>query len=128
MQKSIAVVAPVYNEEECILEFIKQITEVFDNNPEYSWRLILVENGCTDTSWHLMSEACRARNDIDVIRLSRNFGMDGGLAAGLKFVKEDAVILMVSDLQDPPWAIPLFVKKWQEGFDNVFAMECVSTS
>jgi polyisoprenyl-phosphate glycosyltransferase len=71
---------------------------------------------------NLMSAARQARKDIDIIRLSRNFGMDGGLAAGLKFVKEDAVILMVSDLQDPPWAIPLFVKKWQEGFDNVFAI------
>jgi glycosyltransferase involved in cell wall biosynthesis len=122
MQKSIAVVAPVFNEEECILEFIKQITEVFDNNQEYSWRLILVENGSTDESWNLISAARQARKDIDVIRLSRNFGMDAGLIAGLKFAKEDAVILMVSDLQDPPWAIPLFVKKWQEGFDNVFAI------
>jgi glycosyltransferase involved in cell wall biosynthesis len=122
MQKSIAVVAPVFNEEECILEFIKQITEVFDNNQEYAWRLILVENGSTDESWNLMSAARQTRNDIDVIRLSRNFGMDGGLAAGLRFVREDAVILMVSDLQDPPHAIPLFVKKWQEGFDNVFAI------
>jgi glycosyltransferase involved in cell wall biosynthesis len=122
MKKSIAVVAPVFNEEDCILEFIKQVTEVFENNQEYSWRLILVENGSTDESWNLMSGARQTRKDIDVIRLSRNFGMDGGLAAGLKFVKEDAVILMVSDLQDPPWAIPLFAKKWEEGFDNVFAI------
>ena len=122
MRKSIAIVAPVFNEEECILEFIKQITEVFDSNPEYTWRLILVENGSTDESWNLMSVARQTRNDIDVIRLSRNFGMDGGLSAGLKFVREDAVILMVSDLQDPPQAIPLFVRKWQEGFDNVFAI------
>jgi glycosyltransferase involved in cell wall biosynthesis len=122
MQKSIAVVAPVFNEEECIVEFIKQLTQVFDSNQDYSWRLILVENGSTDASWNLMREARQTRNDIDIVRLSRNFGMDGGLAAGLKFVKEDAVILMVSDLQDPPEAIPLFVKKWEEGFDNVFAI------
>jgi len=122
MPKSIAVVAPVFNEEECILEFIRQITEVFDNNQEYSWRLILVENGSTDESWNLIKGALQSRIEIDVIRLSRNFGMDGGLSAGLKFVREDAVILMVSDLQDPPEAIPLFVKKWEEGFDNVFAI------
>lgn len=122
MPKSIAVVAPVFNEAQCILEFIKQITEVFDDNQEYSWRLILVENGSTDESWNLMRGALQSRKDIDVIRLSRNFGMDGGLLAGLKFVKEDAVILMVSDLQDPPQSIPLFVKKWEEGFDNVFAI------
>ena len=118
MQKSIAVVAPVFNEEECILEFIKQVTEVFDANQEYCWRLILVENGSTDESWNLMNAARQTRKDIDVIRLSRNFGMDGGLSAGLKFVSEDAVILMVSDLQDPPQAIPLFVKKWQETWNT----------
>jgi glycosyltransferase involved in cell wall biosynthesis len=122
MTKSIAIVAPVFNEEECILEFVKQITEVFDTNSDYSWRLILVENGSTDKSWNLMNTIRKTRSDVDVIRLSRNFGMDGGLMAGLKYVNEDAVILMVSDLQDPPWAIPLFVKKWQEGFDNVFAI------
>ena len=122
MKKSIAVIAPVFNEEECIHEFIKQITEVFDSNQDYSWRLLLVENGSTDESWNLINVTRQARNDIDVIRLSRNFGMDGGLAAGLRFVNEDAVILMVSDLQDPPQAIPLFVRKWEEGFDNVFAI------
>lgn len=122
MRKSIAVVAPVFNEEECILEFIRQISEVFDNNQEFAWRLILVENGSTDESWNLIRGALRLRKDIDVIRLSRNFGMDGGLSAGLRFVREDAVILMVSDLQDPPQALPLFVKKWEEGFDNVFAI------
>jgi dolichol-phosphate mannosyltransferase len=122
MQKSIAVVAPVFNEEECILEFIKQVTKIFDQNPQYLWRLILIENGSSDGSWELMKNAQQIRKDVDVIRLSRNFGMDGGLSAGLKYVIEDAVILMVSDLQDPPSAIPQLVAKWEEGFDNVFAI------
>jgi dolichol-phosphate mannosyltransferase len=122
MKKTIAVIAPVYNEEECIVEFIDQVTKVFDENPEFGWRLILVENGSTDRSWELIDSSRGARKDLDVIRLSRNFGMDGGLSAGLEFAQEDAVILMVSDLQDPPWAIPLFIEKWNEGFDNVFAI------
>ncbi len=58
-----------------------------------------------------MRGVLQLRNDIEVIRLSRNFGMDGGLLAGLKFVREDAIIVKVSDLQDPPKSIPLFVKK-----------------
>jgi len=122
MKKTIAVIAPVYNEEECIVEFIDQVTKVFDENPEFIWRLILVENGSTDRSWQLINNSREARKDLDVIRLSRNFGMDGGLSAGLEFAREDAVILMVSDLQDPPWAIPLFIEKWNDGFDNVFAI------
>lgn len=73
--------------------------------------MTLVENGSTDESWNLMRGVLQLRNDIEVIRLSRNFGMDGGLLAGLKFVREDAIIVKVSDLQDPPKSIPLFVKK-----------------
>jgi glycosyltransferase involved in cell wall biosynthesis len=122
MKKSIAVIAPVFNEEECVVEFINQVTRVFDDNPEYIWRLILVENGSTDHSWDLINSSRETRKDLDVIRLSRNFGMDGGLSAGLEFAREDAVILMVSDLQDPPWAIPYFIEKWNQGYDNVFGI------
>ena len=68
MQKSIAVVAPVFNEEECILEFIKQVTKIFDQNPQYLWRLILIENGSSDGSWDLMKNAQQIRKDVDVIR------------------------------------------------------------
>jgi glycosyltransferase involved in cell wall biosynthesis len=120
--KSIAVVAPVYNEQDCIVKFISEVTKMFDSMPHYSWRLILVENGSTDRSWELINEEREIRKDIDVVRLSRNFGMDGGLTAGLGEVTEDAVVIMVSDLQDPPSAIPLFVEKWEEGFDNVYAI------
>lgn len=75
--------------------------------------MTLVENGPTDESWNLMRGAPQLRNDIEVIRLSRNFGMDEGLLAGLKFVRDDAVILIVPDMQDPPQSIPLFVKMWE---------------
>jgi dolichol-phosphate mannosyltransferase len=120
--KSIAVVAPVFNEEDCIVKFIHEVTKVFDSMNGYKWRLILVENGSTDKSWQLIQAERKLRSDVDVIRLSRNFGMDGGLTAGLEEVVEDAVVIMVSDLQDPPSAIPAFVEKWEEGFDNVFAI------
>lgn len=52
VQKSIAVVAPVFNEEECILDFIKQVTEVLDSNQNFSWRLVLVENRSKDGTWN----------------------------------------------------------------------------
>lgn len=120
--KSIAVVAPVFNEQECIVKFIHEVTKIFDAMPDYNWRLILVENGSTDRSWDLIMEERKHRQDVDVIRLSRNFGMDGGLTAGLSEVTEDAVVIMVSDLQDPPSAIPMFVEKWEEGFDNIYAI------
>lgn len=120
--KTIDVIAPVYNEEDCLREFASQMLLVFNSETEYKFRLILVENGSTDSSWDIINELSKHDDRISCIKLTRNFGMDAGITAGLEFATADAVILMASDLQDPPAAIPLFLRKWEEGFDNVFAI------
>lgn len=120
--KTIDVIAPVYNEEECLREFASQMLLVFDSETNYRFRLILVENGSTDSSWNIINELSKRESRISCIKLTRNFGMDAGITAGLEFAAADAVVLMASDLQDPPSAIPLFLRKWEEGFDNVFAI------
>ena len=81
---------------------------VFDREVEYRLRLILIENGSHDSSWKIIQELSRSDNRVSCVKLSRNFGMDGGLTAGLEFATSDAVILMASDLQDPPETIHLF--------------------
>ena len=120
--KTVDVIAPVYNEEDCLREFASQMLQVFDLEKEYEFRLILVENGSTDSSWTIINELSKNENRISCVKLTRNFGMDAGITAGLEFASADAVVLMASDLQDPPSAIPLFLRKWEEGFDNVFAI------
>ncbi len=120
--KSIEVIAPVFNEEECVKEFIEQCVAVFHSIPAYSWKLILIENGSTDTSWRIINEMMQKYSEVSCIKLSRNFGMDGGLTAGISMATADAIVLMASDLQDPPSAIPLFVKLWEEGYDNVYGI------
>ena len=120
--KSIDVIAPVFNEEECLKEFIDRLILTFDSEFGYEFRLILVENGSTDASFKIISQQTKRDNRICCVKLSRNFGMDGGITAGLEFASADAVVLMASDLQDPPEFIPLLIRKWEEGFDNVFAI------
>lgn len=120
--KTIDVIAPVYNEEDCLREFVSQLLFVFDSESNYKFRLILVENGSTDSSWDIINELSKRDERISSIKLTRNFGMDAGITAGLESASGDAVVLMASDLQDPPSAIPLLLRKWEEGFDNVFAI------
>ena len=120
--KSIEIIAPVFNEEDCLDEFIDRCSKVFESMPNYNWKLTLIENGSTDRSWEILRHQVLRVDKLKIVKLSRNFGMDGGLTAGIAESDADAVILMASDLQDPPEAIPLFVEKWELGFDNVYAI------
>ena len=120
--KSIEIISPVFNEQECLPEFINQCLAIFSEIPQYEWGLTLVENGSTDNSWNIMQEKALHNPKIKLIKLSRNFGMDGGLTAGISQSRADAIILMASDLQDPPSAIPGFVEMWEKGYDNVYGI------
>ena len=120
--KQIEIIAPVFNEQECLNEFILQCLSVFDSMPNYKRILTLIENGSTDNSFEIAKAAAKNNSRIKIIKLSRNFGMDGGLTAGISASDADAIVLMASDLQDPPSAIPLFVEKWEQGADNVFGI------
>jgi polyisoprenyl-phosphate glycosyltransferase len=121
-KKSIDVIIPAYNEEDCVPELTRRLGELFDRESQYTWRAIIVENGSVDRTWALLQEAGAKDPRITVARLSRNFGMDGGLTAGLAFADADAVVFMTADLQDPPEAISLFLREWEKGADNVYGL------
>lgn len=120
--KSIDVIIPAYNEEDCIEELARRLTLLFESEKEYLWRAIIVENGSKDDTWNLLKKISEAESRVTVVRLSRNFGMDGGLTAGLNFATADAVVFMTADLQDPPEAISLFLRQWEQGADNVYGI------
>lgn len=120
--RTISVVVPAYNEEECIDELAHRLSRVFDLESSYSWSTLLVENGSTDSTWEKIRKICEADERFRAVRLARNFRMDGGLTAGLEFVASDACILMTADLQDPPELIPTLVRKWEEGYENVYGL------
>jgi dolichol-phosphate mannosyltransferase len=120
--KSVSVIVPAYNEAECVGELITRLQKVFDSIPKYNFELIIVENGSTDNTLNLALLHKNNDDRIKIIKLSRNFGMDGGLSAGLDFIDSDACILMTADLQDPPEFIGQLIELWEQGYENIYGL------
>ncbi len=119
---AVSVVLPIFNEEEVLPELLTRLTALFNTQPAIRWEAVLVDDGSRDRSVELI----RAHADRDprfkLVELTRNFGFQAALAAGLSQAKGDAVITMDADLQDPPECIPELVAKWREGADVVRAV------
>ena len=120
--KSVSIVIPAFNEQDCVEELAERLTKIFDVEMNYSWEVIFIENGSIDATWEKLLMLAKKEPRFKILRLSRNFRMDGGLTAGLNFIKGDACILMSADLQDPPEIIPKFLRKWEEGFENIYGV------
>lgn len=117
----ISIVAPVFNEEECLGEFYRRSRSVVDALKfEAEW--IFVNDGSTDRSAEILSEFHRNDPRVKVLSFSRNFGHQPAIKAGIDHANGDAVVTIDADLQDPPEAIAEMVAKWKEGFDVVYAV------
>lgn len=121
-KKLISLIIPAYNEEDCVDELAKRLSQVFNSETQYDFEAIIVENGSTDATWEKLKAISNADERFKILKLSRNFKMDGGLTAGLDYVNGDACVLMTADLQDPPELIPTFLRKWEEGYENIFGI------
>ena len=120
MKKSIDVIVPAFNEEDCLDELATRLVNVFDSMSGYQFRVILVDNGSSDSTLEIARRLHLHDDRFDFVSLSRNFQTDGGITAGLSRATGDAAILMSADLQDPPELIPEFIQKWESGYDNVY--------
>lgn len=127
MKKTISLVIPAYNEEGCIDELFKRLSAVFDSQSNYIFEAIIIENGSTDKTWQKLLEINSIDKRFKIVQLARNFRMDGGITAGLSYVNSDALILMTADLQDTPELIPQLIEKWEEGYENVYAVVTART-
>lgn len=122
MRKSVAIVIPAYNEEGCIEELQRRLTNVFNEASEYDFTCYLVDNGSSDSTWSLIQKSVTDDPRFVGIQLSRNFGTDGGITAGLNYVEQDAVVMMTADLQDPPEVIHDFLQAWEDGYENIYGI------
>ncbi len=120
MPQTLAIVVPVHNEAEGLAQFHARLAAVLDGLV-CGARVIYVDDGSRDASWPAICALAADDSRVQALRLSRNFGKELALTAGLDAAADaDAVILIDADLQDPPELIPQFVARWQEGFDVVF--------
>jgi glycosyltransferase involved in cell wall biosynthesis len=115
---SLSVVVPVYNEEEVLPEFHRRLSAVLDALPAFA-EIVYVNDGSRDGSIAVLRQLHADDPRVAVIDLSRNFGKEIAMSAGLDHAQGDAVVVIDSDLQDPPELIPDMMRVWAEGFDVV---------
>lgn len=117
--KQLAVVVPAYNESEGLREFQRRLGLVFDSL-DLDCSVLYVDDGSRDDTWDVMESLRTADPRVATLKLSRNFGKELALTAGLDHVDADAVVVIDADLQDQPELIPEFVARWREGYDVVY--------
>jgi glycosyltransferase involved in cell wall biosynthesis len=121
-KKLISVIIPAYNEQDCVEELAGRLKLLFEREQKYNFEVFIIENGSIDSTWEKLQVIADHDKRFKIIRLSRNFRMDGGLTAGLDYVSGDACVLMTADLQDPPELISDFLRKWEEGWENIYGV------
>ena len=121
VRKLISVVMPVYNEAPTLPRLLERLSAMAVGLA-YDVEFVFVDDGCRDDSFATLVRLGEADPRIRIIRLSRNFGHQIALTAGLDHARGEAVVAMDSDLQDPPEVIPRLIERWQEGFEVVYAV------
>ena len=118
-QSLVSVVAPVFNEEEGIAEFHRRVCSAMG---DAAFELVLVDDGSSDATDVVLAKIAASDSRVRVITLSRNFGHQAALTAGLETARGDAVVTIDADLQDPPEVIAALVDAWHNGADVVHAV------
>jgi len=119
----LSVVAPVKNEEDGILPFVQRVGAILDGIAQDSgWEILFVDDGSTDATLAAIVAANQRDPRVRALSLSRNFGKEAALSAGLDHARGEAVIPMDVDMQDPPEVLPEMVAKWREGHEMVFGV------
>jgi len=122
-RKLISVVVPAFNEQDCVDELARRLEKVSDSlSDRYEFEFVVVENGSIDSTFEKLISIRQRDPRFKILRLSRNFGIEGAVTAGLRHLRGDAAIIMCADLQDPPELIPTLIAKWEAGFENVYGV------
>lgn len=115
------ILLPAYNEEESMNDLKKGMDQVVKDNPDYDWQFLMINDGSTDHTLEKMAELCNENPQYHYIDLSRNYGKEIAIMAGLDYAESDAVIIMDADMQHPIDVIPEMLRYWEEGYEDIYA-------
>lgn len=118
--KTVSLLIPFYNEQEVLPMLYDRVKTLIDSNSMYNWEILLVNDGSTDNSLCAVKQMHMRDSRFRYIDLSRNFGKEVAMLAGLDYVTGDCVVIMDADLQHPPELIPDMLKLWEEGYDDIY--------
>lgn len=120
-KKLVTILVPAYNEQDVLHLLYERLQKLMDSQSNYDFEVLLVNDGSKDNTLNIMKELRQTDKRICYLNLSRNFGKETAMIAGLDYAKGDCVIIIDADLQDPPELIPDMLKLWEDGYDDVYA-------
>src|SRR5262245_12513237 len=120
--RKLAIVIPIYNEAAVLPELFRRLSKVCNSLQDIDWQVIFVNDGSRDPSVQMILEERASEPRFTLIDLSRNFGHQAAISAGLVHADADAVVVMDGDLQDPPEVIPSLISTWDNGGQVVLAV------
>ncbi|MDO4535885.1 MAG: glycosyltransferase family 2 protein [Clostridium perfringens] len=119
--KKVSILIPAYNEEEVLYALYDRLQKVMNKLSNYDFEVLLINDGSKDNTLNILRELRKKDDRICYINLSRNYGKETAMIAGLDYVTGDCCIILDADLQDPPELIEDMLKYWEEGYDDVYA-------
>ncbi|HTJ73317.1 MAG TPA: glycosyltransferase family 2 protein [Verrucomicrobiae bacterium] len=120
-RKKISILIPAYNEQEVLRHLYERLNKLAGDTTAYDFEFLFVNDGSRDKTLEIIKGLAKDDHRIAYVNLSRNFGKETAMIAGLDHVTGDAAVIIDADLQDPPELIPKMIAFWEEGFDDVYA-------
>ena len=119
--RKISILIPAYNEQEVLQHLYERLVKLAGETPAYHFEFLFVNDGSRDRTLEMIKSYAAKDSRVAYVNLSRNFGKETAMIAGLDHVTGDATVIIDADLQDPPELIPKMIKYWEEGYDDVYA-------
>ena len=116
----ISVLIPAYNEEECLNELYKRVSDVLSKLEKYDYEILIINDGSKDKTLEILHDLNAKDKHLQYVNLARNYGKEIAMAAGLDYVKGDVVVILDADLQIPPEYIPEMLSYYEEGYDDIY--------
>ena len=119
--KKVSVLIPCFNEAQTLPALYEELKKLADTQTAYDWELMFVDDGSVDATLDVLKQLHIKDERVCVLSLSRNFGKENALLAGIDNVSGDCVVVMDADLQDPPSLVPEMLTYWEDGYQDVYA-------